>query len=310
MIMDPSITQVNLNKAWDSHRDLTLTQAMTLRLLWELHHMFPVPVCNKVVECGSTVDTWQDYLKYYCHFKWPSDEASVSQATDSALLLALHYLETVVKSVSIDQQALLVQQGMVGLCLMVQLPDPEETKKMRASILKDRETWHTPAEFSEPSLYEHKMLAGTTAARLTHIPDVFKKMEEKKFAHQTISMFVHLHHLSPMLLDVRSRGGGRPRLEERSATLYMYLLSNLNLNWMVTNMGVGTMEVLCQFVLDMWHRHPSSVMQHHALRLFGTFCMVHQLYCSVFAVRRRQASQEKLYTVCLASGMCANSATS
>jgi hypothetical protein len=296
LMMDPQATQTALNRAWDSHKDLTLTQSMTLRLLWELHHMFPVEVCTKVVDCGSTVETWQDYLKYYCHFKWPSDEASVSQATDSALLLALHYLETVVKSVSIDQQALLVQQGMVGLCLMVQLPDPEETKKMRASILKDRETWHTPAEFPEPSLYEHKMLAGTTAARLTHIPDVFKKMEEKKFAHQTISMFVHLHHLSPMLLDVRSRGGGRPRLEERSATLYMYLLSNLNLNWMVTNMGVGTMEVLCQFVLDMWHRHPSSVMQHHALRLFGTFCMVHQLYCSVFGSEEKASiAREAVY---------------
>merc|ERR1719199_2413723 len=121
---------------------------MALRVMWELHHMFPVDVCNKVVDCGSTVDTWQDYIKYYCHHKWPDCEGAreVHQATDGALLLALHYLETVTKSVSNEQQLTLVQQGMVGLCLMVQLPNPGDLHAMRASIVKDRETWKTAQE--------------------------------------------------------------------------------------------------------------------------------------------------------------------
>jgi hypothetical protein len=255
--------------------------------------MFPLDVCNKVVDCGSTVDTWQEYLKYYFHCQWPSGEGSreVNQATDSTLLLALHYLETVVKSVPAAQQLTLVQQGMVGLCLMVQLPNPQEVKTMRTSIIEDRDTWRkpAPADFPEPTLQEHKMLAGTTAVTLTHIPEAFKKVEEKKFTHQTIAMFAHLHHWSPLLFD---RAGSvsvvsSVRLEERCAALYIYLVSNLNLNWMVTNIGVGPMEVLSLLMLDFWHRHPNTIIQHHSLRLFGTFCMVHPLYCCVFGIEEK-----------------------
>merc|ERR1719183_1478228 len=72
-------------------------------------------------------------------------------------------------------------------------------------------------------------------------------------------------------------------LEERCASLFMYMLSSLNLDWMVNFFGVGIMEVLSLLTLDMWHRHPNVVIQHHALRLFGTFCQVHPLYCAVFA---------------------------
>merc|ERR1719310_1895631 len=160
--MDPQASQTVLNKAWDSHKDLTLSQSMTLRLLWELHHMFPVEVCNKVVDVGSTVDTWNDYLKFYCQCKWPSGETEVNQATDGSLLLALHYIETVVKSVSPDQQLRLVEQGMVGICLLVLLPNPDDTKKMRATIMKDREIWTTASDPPDAPMYDQKMIAGTT----------------------------------------------------------------------------------------------------------------------------------------------------
>jgi hypothetical protein len=287
-IMDPNATQTALNRAWENHKDLTLTQAMTLRVTWELHSMFPIEICNKVVDCSCAVDTWQDYLKFYCHFPWPTGEdPAVNQATDSALILGLHILETVVKSVTAEQQLNLVQQGMLGLCLMVQLPNPGDTKQMRATLIQDRDTWLTPVDFPEPTLYEHKMLAGTTAARLTHTPEVFKKVEEKKFAHQTMAMFIHLHHFGPLLFDSGRTGTiglvSSVCLEERCVSLYMYLLSNLSLNWMVTNMGIGMMEVLNLLILRIWNRHPNTLMAHHALRLFASFCMAHPLYCSVFA---------------------------
>merc|ERR1719313_2593614 len=131
------------------------------------------------------------------------------------------------------------------------------------------------------------MIAGTTATALTHTADIFKKVEEKKYAHQTVAMMVYLHHMSPKLMDRSATGSvsvvASVHLEERMASLFTYVLSNLNLDWMVSFMGLGIMEVMSLQMLDMWHRHPNTVIQHHSLRLFGTLCQVHPLYCAVFA---------------------------
>jgi hypothetical protein len=199
----------------------------------------------------------------------------------------MYYLETLVKNVNKEQQLTLVQQGIIALCLTALLPDPEKQKMMKEAIVQERETWHTPKDLPEPSLYAIKMMAGTITARLTHISEVFQKVEEKKYAHQTVAMFAHLHHMSPMLFDPGRISSvsvvSEVMLEERCATLYMYLVSKINLNWMVAHVGIGACEILCAMVLDFWHRHWNPMISEYGARLFGTFCQAHVLYCSVFA---------------------------
>jgi hypothetical protein len=291
--MNAEPTASNLRNAWPYHKDLTVTQGMTLRVLSELCHMFPVDVCDKTVDCGVIVDIVQEYLQYYIHFDWPSQEGrdsigkDVEQATESILELAMQYLDTCVSSVNKDQQVTFVQQGMLGLCLMVLLPSPENQKRMRTAIVQDGETWQVAKDFPEPSLFILKMLAGTVASRLTHIQDVFKKVEEQKYAHQTIAMFAHLHHLSPLLFD-KARAGSvsvphEVMLEEKCATLYLYLCNKIHINWMITNLGAGCCETLCSLMLDFWHRHWNREVKHHGLRIFSTFCQAHVLYCSILS---------------------------
>jgi len=281
-------TVARMRGMWPSHGDLVVTQGMVARLLWEFFQIFPVDVCDRTVNTGGSVKTWQEYVTYYIHFPWPEDSKDVAQATESVILLFLRFFDSVHKSVDENMQQNLVGQGLLGLCLTILLPSPEVQKSM-AEDLQNGEAF---PEFSDDlHLPEAKMMAGAMAARMTYLIDTYKCVQDRRYLHQSIAMFAQLYNWGQILMDFDKQGRAKVistvGLPERISTLFLNLLSVTHLDWQLPNLGLGKLEALVGLMLNIWCLHPNVVMQHYALRLFGTFVQVKELYAAALADEER-----------------------
>jgi len=283
------VPTMGVGKAWDAHGDLVACQGMTLRLLSELHDEFPMEVCTQAVRSGCVVKHWQEYITYYCHYPWPSQEGGskeVEDATDAAIILAMQFVEHVTMGSDRAMQEHLIQQGLLSLALTMLLPSPADQRSFRDAIGSVGDQAQAPAETSDAlPLPEAKMIAGAITSRIMHTPDTYRCVQQPRFAHQSVAMFAQVHNWRILIFEQQGSMSvvSTVPLFERCSTLYLALLSVTTLDWLIEQLGLGHMAVLAHLFLQIWSTHANIVMQHHSLRLFCSFCQVHVLYASVLA---------------------------
>jgi len=274
-------------KAWEKHSDLVLAQGMALRVIWRLYDMKPSELPPKAVKGELLMKAWSDYLTYYAHNAWPLRETKeVEQGTDASIILAMQILARVSADVNAESQLQLVQQGAMGLCLTMILPNPQEQKKMRDAISPGPDAEPEDTETSEALLLpEARLIAGGVATWLMQHAEAYSWFTARRVRHYALAMFSQLHHWRTTMMDQQGSISvvATVSLLERYASLYMTLVSPLTVDWCLEHLGVGHMAVLLPVFLDVWSRHANVVMKHHGLRLFSSYCQVHSLYASVLS---------------------------
>jgi len=242
----------------------------------------------QVVDNGCIVKNWQTYILYYCHYVWPMREKKeIDDATDAVLVLAMKFVQRLTFDSTDEMQLKLIKQGLLRLCSTVLLPSPGDQSSMLEALHAEGHTRatassHPPEVLAIP---DQKMLAGSVTVRLMQLEETYEFYKEQKAVDLTIGMLAQLHNWRAGMFDQQGSISVLTTvgLLERSAALYSALVSGLTIEWHLDKLGLRNMEVLCSFLLDVWCRHPNSVLKHHALRLVSLFCQLHVLFVSVMA---------------------------
>lgn len=277
-------------RAWERHSDLVAAQGMALRVIWRLYDMFPTDLPTKAVKGEVLMKAWSDYLTYFAHYAWPLRETKeVEQGTDAGLILAMQILARVSVDVNADMQSQLIQQGAMGSCMTMILPNPQEQAKMWAAMLPEPDGEPEDVDTSEALLLpEARLIAGGVAAWLMQHVEAYKWFNTRRVRQYAIAMFSQLHHWRTVMMEQQGSISVVSTVShlERYASLYVTLLSPLTVDWCLEMLGVGHMAILLPIFLDLWSRHANVVLKHHGLRMFSSFCQVHSLYASVFSETR------------------------
>jgi hypothetical protein len=271
------------SKTWERHVDLTVSQSMVLRIIWELYKLYPTELCAKAVKSDCLIKNWQEYIAYYCHHAWPLRESTeIEEATTTAIILAMLLAARISHDSGENARSQLVQQGMLGLCFTVMLPPPPVQKAQRAKIgISDETPGAGDSDFDEASkMPEAKLIAGDIATLLFRLPNSFKLLKARHFAAVPLAMFSQLHSWRHIVFEKQGSLGAveTVSLLERCASLYMSLISSLSVEWCLEHLGLHHMSVMGPLFLDMWSRHGNPLLKQHSLRLFTSFCQVRVLY--------------------------------
>ncbi|CAK0844601.1 unnamed protein product [Prorocentrum cordatum] len=271
------------SKTWERHVDLTVSQSMILRVIWELYKLYPTELCAKALKSDCLIKNWQDYIAYYCHHAWPLRESTeIEEATTTAIILAMLLAARVSHDSGESARSQLIQQGMLGLCFTVMLPPPPVQKALLASIGAAEETpGAEDGELNEVSkMPEAKLIAGDIATLLFRLPDSFKLLKARHFAAVPLAMFSQLHSWRHVVFEKQGSFSAveTVSLLERCASLYMSLVSSLSVEWCLEHLGLHRMSVMGPLFLDLWSRHGNPLLKQHSLRLFTSFCQVRVLY--------------------------------
>jgi len=303
-----------IQKGWPDHTDLVATQGMALRLVSHLYKTFNSSLAPLAVQSKCIAKHWQDYIAYHCHHEWPSSAAEVKMVIDASNILAMQFVAQLVHDVDTPAKRDLLGQNMLGICLTALLPNPEKQEELNLVLdvtAKKSESFASESEQAgdgtatkwrppPPKEYEGdvqtdgilsmrlpfvKMLAGETISRLLWVREAYENIKEKRFANQTSAIFSQIFSWWGILFDhqgsisVESTVG----LLERMATLFLSLVSCVHVEWMISHLGLGRMNVLRLMFVDFWRCHSNPILQHHSLRLFVTALQVHPLYVCVFS---------------------------
>lgn len=269
---------------WETHGDLVAMISMALRLIWQMYDLYQMDLCISAVNSESVVKHWKELLTFYCHYPWPlRDSREIDEATDALLILAMRIAAHLSNDVSPELQRKLLLQKIMGLCLTVLLPTPDEIPAMREEVgIMDGADKEIDTKLP---MWEAKMYAGAIASGMLVHQEAYRFIRERRMAFYPEAMFLTLHHWRTELVVNQ---GSVPVLQtvgliERCAALFTDLLSTVSIEWCIENLGLGHMDVYAGMFLEFWSEHVNPVLKHHSLRIFSAFCQLHPLYASCLA---------------------------
>jgi hypothetical protein len=267
---------------------LAATQGMTLRLLWELYKGFTREIGRVAIDTACLLGPLHSFAKFYFEEYWPENDAQGTNSLEGSLVLATKLAVALVEDSDEDGHKKLIKQGILDFFFMLLLPRPVKQKSMLAAIEGEAvvEEGEAPESFmNKPTTPEIQKLAAGAVVTLLGLVEGRAYLQQRTFAETTLALFGQVHYWSQFLMENQGTLSvlATVTLEERLSSLYLVVLSLLQIDWLIQYLTLPRMGLLYMMFLNFWKLHPNYIISHHSLRLITAMCQIKILWVAIFS---------------------------